>query len=362
MSGTEELKETIQQLEQKLKEAEIKQKEFRVAAENKNPVIIQTKPDKKISKFGISDDVDDWIDTVSCYISKFKTELEKVDFVLNHLEKGPYTEVRFKIDRQKSTASEVFQILQEVYGVKQTLIQLQQEFFTRQQEPDESMTDYSYVLMEKMIVMEKQGSTAFRNTDEMLKERFAEGIRNVNLRRELRRLNREQPKLKFFQLRDHADRWSKDEELAHEVAVQESVTLDNLFHVFQEQQQEIKKLNEAVQTRMRGSRGSRGYPRSRGTSRGRGYHRHFTQRYSQTNNSYGSTRDSEHKKQEGNAMLRETSGPETNQDQRHDNQCDGTFVCFYCGQPNHISRNCIKRKQDQRRQGYKMQTNLHHSK
>ena len=68
----------------------------------------QTKPDKALWKFKEGDDVDDWIETTLSYISRLKKESEKVDMILNFLDRTPYSEVRFRIDREQKQLHQKF--------------------------------------------------------------------------------------------------------------------------------------------------------------------------------------------------------------------------------------------------------------
>jgi enoyl-[acyl-carrier-protein] reductase (NADH) len=103
----EQLNKTIQEL----KAAELKiTKQEEEAKSNSTTVIYQTKPEKSLRKFRESDDVDDWLETMRSYISQLKKESEKVDIIMNFLDYTPYTEVGFRIDRSKATASEVKEV------------------------------------------------------------------------------------------------------------------------------------------------------------------------------------------------------------------------------------------------------------
>ena len=337
----EDLEATVKQLHDKLKTSEKKFAELQSEVRSKQETVVyQTKPDKAVKKFHDSDDIEEWIENIDSYVARFKSNTEKVDFILNHLDKKPYTEVRFRIDRAKATSSEVFKILRIIYGVKETFTQLQQEFFCRQQEAGETIDDYSYVLINMIIKMEKEHRSSVGNTDDLLKERFAEGLRDVTQRREMRRLNQEQRTLKFFEIRDRAKRWSRDEiTKVDEVVTHEANRMDELFETMQEQQQQMQKLSEAIdsQNSHRGNYRGRGRGRYRGR-RGRGYY---------GNNASGSTDQSSPAPREGNDDKEQTTNTDANE----------PFVCFYCQEPNHLQRDCIKRKRD-RRNG---STNYNHS-
>jgi hypothetical protein len=363
--ATASLEATIQKLVDQLKATELKCAKLEGETSRTTSVVYQTKPDKTLKKFKPDDDIDDWIECTESYISRFKTDAEKVDMILHFLDSKPYAEVRFRIDRSRTSSKQIFEILKEVYGLKETWSQLQQQFYSRQQEVGESLEDFSYALMEIMRKMEKMNPSVFQNADELLRERFAEGVHKISLRREMRRLNKERSKLKFCQLRDEAIAWNKDEEskAEEEPLRQESVSstaeIDQLKQAIQEQQQEIHKLGETVykqpQQQSTWSRGrSRGWRRgssryrfrdwNRGQVRGRGQFNH--------NGEYQGEYVSYPKISQNKAAA---TG---NQQQDNRTNLEEPMLCYYCKQPNHVERFCIKKRRDQRAHS----TNYYHSK
>ena len=49
----------------------------------------------------------------------------------------------------KTTSGELLKLLRNTYSIKQTIFELQQEFYAREQLSSESLHDYSQVLMKK---------------------------------------------------------------------------------------------------------------------------------------------------------------------------------------------------------------------
>ena len=373
--SVQELQQRIADLEQQLNAA-AQQQGGATAAQptTASSVIVHTRKEK-IKKFKETDDVEEWIEEVEPCLSKFDTETLKVNFILENLDQRPKTEIRLNIDRSKATSSEVFDILREAYGVKETSIQLQQEFYTRKQQPTESIEDFSYALMDKAINLKKMKLKAFQKPNEILKEVLAEGVNDINLKRELRRLNTEQPTLTMHELMDRATKWDKDKEQQKELDVEtcsQTSTMSTLLQAFQEQQEEIKKLSEAMQSRGRGQNRGRGYYRGqnrgnswsrgqyRGNSRGRGQGRgHSWERgYDQGNNppAQPSTWNGTGQQQP------EAATPQQSPQMENANNGEVTRNnnCFYCNQPNHIQRFCLQKRRDERQQ-YQQSTNYSHS-
>ena len=81
---------------------------------------------------------------------------------------------------------------------------MQQNFYSRQQKVSESVDEYAHALIELILKMEKLNPSLLKKADVLLKERFAEGIFDVSLRREMKRLNKERPDIEFYQIRGEA--------------------------------------------------------------------------------------------------------------------------------------------------------------
>jgi len=180
-----------------------------------------------------------------------------VDCILNNLDNRPYTEVRFRIDRSKVSSVEVFKILSDIYGNKNTFSQLQKKLFSREQQPGESIEEYSYALIDLLIEMEKLDPKLRDNSDQILKDIFSEGVTDIHLKHEMKRLNREKTEQRFFEMRDEAKRWLQDEYIKNrtETVTHETVKVDMLLQALKEQKDEMKKLSEAVYYQPSSNRG-----------------------------------------------------------------------------------------------------------
>ena len=254
----EELEAKFKQLQGKLRDTELRC--AHLEGENKvkeSPIVYHTKTEKLIKKYREGDDIADWIESITNYIAKFTTESEKVDCILNNLDHRPYTEVRFRIDRSKGFPVEVFKILNDIYGNKNTFSQLQKKLFSREQQPGESIDDYSYALIDLLIQMEKMDPKLRDNSDQILKDIFSEGVADIPLKHEMKRLNREKTEQRYFEMRDEAKRWLQDEFIKNrtENVTHETVKVDMLLEAFKEQKEEMKKLSEAVYYQPSSNRG-----------------------------------------------------------------------------------------------------------
>ena len=332
-----ELEAKVKLLEGRLRDAELRNQEL---AADRSPrttnVTVNSFKDRKIANFTSTCDVDEWIQTVKLYIdSKTANEREKVNFVIDHLDEDAKTELRLEIDLTRSTSSEVFQILKNVYSIKDTVFELQQQLYARDQHDNESLSEYSHVLMKKLFSMQKKAPDMYKDTDDILKQRFAEGVSDLSLKRELKRVNRESKSLKFFQVRDIAISWIRDCEIK---AVSESDDMVSLRHTVKLQEQKLEEFTNVFKNQMHVSEQTSFQRRrddhrshSRGRSRGR---RHY-----QSHKSYSNQTDHE-----------QSPHSNTFTDPNHENDSKPVIICHYCNVPNHIAPNCWKRKQDRKKE------------
>jgi hypothetical protein len=85
--------------------------------------------------------------------------------------------------------------------------------------------------------------------DQILKERFADGVRNTNLGRELSRLNIESLMLKFVDFRKRALLWEERErkEVKHKTkASTDEMTSSTVWQLIKEQQKQMEDLKKLV--------------------------------------------------------------------------------------------------------------------
>ena len=296
-------------------------------------VVYQTRPEKTLKKFKENDDIDCWIDIATGFTRRMTTETDKIDLILNFLDKRPLTEIRFRIDRSNATADQVFGILRSIYSPKESLSTLRQKFYSRRQETGESLNEYSYALMEILMIIEQKQNVK-HNMDGELKDRFADGVHDVVLCRELKRLNKERPDLKFFELRDEANEWVSCAPVA-ENATSEVVAandgMQTVLKLLKEQQAEITKLSNAVYNGPpHATAESSGYYRGRGQIRGRG-----------GSHSWNHGRDSEWNSNRGKSSSQHREASVSNTQVSR-----APITCYYCHQPNHVEMHCIKKKQD----------------
>ena len=286
--------------------------------------------EKKFSKFDGSgtEDVRDWGVSMLKYVdARFDDEAEKIEFIIDHLKGNPKTEIKFRARSASTQAKDVIQMLIDVFGDRDRAPKLLQNFYSREQQKEESLEDYSYALIELLTKMDRLEIKQAYNPDVLLKGRFASGVLDIGLRREMQRLNEEHPSMKFHQFREKALRWTEEDPKyscskteASEGTCSKQETTDVLQMmtkqqaIIQEQQKQLAQVSESLK-RLSSSN-------SYGTYRPRGPN---------------TTASQPSKFQSGTRNMQNTFP------QRE------PIVCHYCKQPNHYLKDCLLLKEKEKR-------------
>ncbi|XP_076450748.1 uncharacterized protein LOC143286824 [Babylonia areolata] len=132
-------------------------------------------------------------------------------FVYSHLQGTARRELMLRDLEETNTPEKVINILLGVFGDGRRVTTLLSTFFSRKQLPEESTLDYSHALCSMGRIIRTKSTGAL--TTEMLRDHFIDGLRNLLLKRELRRVVTREPHTTFIQARDEALRlWRELEE------------------------------------------------------------------------------------------------------------------------------------------------------
>ena len=153
--------------------------------------------------------VEEWIRDVKVHLASRSLEGEKaVLFILDHLAGKARLDIIGRLDSMgKDDPDTVFSSLRNTLGDGDTIPQLLQRFFSYTQSPTEDLVSCSLNLLEIYDRIDEHDHTFKSNRNTVLKERLAEAVRDEGLKRELRRLNTENPRLSYFEFRDRGDKW-----------------------------------------------------------------------------------------------------------------------------------------------------------
>lgn len=156
-------------------------------------------------------DIEEWVEEVQLSMrARHLGPNDQACFIYDHLEGEARDEIKYRPRAEREDPECVFAILKELYGCPKSYISLQQEFFSRRQLEGESLQEFSHALcclMEKVV---SSSPTEVNNSDVLLRDHFIEHVNSAGLRRELKRLIRNDPDLSLLDVRREAIRWERE--------------------------------------------------------------------------------------------------------------------------------------------------------
>lgn len=205
----EYLRERIERLSAELESASGLKKE------KTSPAFLLMPSQKRIKSFtGKEGDVllEDWLCDIHASIaSRPLADEDKVHFMFQHLEGAAREEVKLRPECDRNTVEKLVSILQEVFGVKATGVQLQRQFFECKQRSSQSLRDFSHHLMELLNKVVSKCNHLGLSKDRLLCDQFAEGVSDQFLRKHLKKQLRDNPSMPFLRLRREATEWAEED-------------------------------------------------------------------------------------------------------------------------------------------------------
>lgn len=270
--------ETIEQLQAKLSElTEKHDKAMETIAtlktgSNKSYVYVpRERPIQPFSGDPATDgrSVDEFIEEVERVIrARGQSPEEKIDFILSLLRGSALEEIRLCMDGEPKDPSELFTCLREAYAEKRSMAQLLQAFYGRQQREGENFQEYSHALSQILRLALKQRPNAVSDAKAAVRDQFIEGVRDSSLRRELRKMVRDDPQTTLLDVREEAIAWSLEDKSCNTKVVKsrkvacdsirgegqcpdnshekQSTTLEDIVKVVSEQSKAIGELTIAL--------------------------------------------------------------------------------------------------------------------
>lgn len=154
----------------------------------------------------------EWISEVEAYSDTyFADPQEQLIYVTGLLERDIKNELKVRTNIAALTPAQLFRYLREVFGDPLTPRELKLQFAQRKQGPKESVKEFASALVDFMVQIREDANMQHAESEAELKTQFASSCREVGLKHELKRLNREQPRLTFPQLRQQAVEWEEDQ-------------------------------------------------------------------------------------------------------------------------------------------------------
>lgn len=154
---------------------------------------------------------EEWIDEVGTYVhSFFEDDRDRVIFIKGLLERQARNELKVRLDIDSETAQTILMKMKVVFcKTTRSPAELQMTFCQRVQQSGESLQDYTTALVDLMVKLRLHSRLTYEDTDLMLKNQLETGVRSLELKRELRRINEEQPQLAFSDMKNKLELWAE---------------------------------------------------------------------------------------------------------------------------------------------------------
>lgn len=169
--------------------------------------------EKRFGRYGGARDdrvLEDWISDAQRAV-RGQSDAEAVDTLIFHLEGVAKEEVKLRPSSQWSTPSGVFQILREAFSEQLTETQARRRFFARKQGDRETVQDFAHALMVLISRVERLSGEPETDKDVLLKEQFVENLKDLNLRRDIKRWARDHPAATFQEIRLEVHRYMEED-------------------------------------------------------------------------------------------------------------------------------------------------------
>lgn len=153
----------------------------------------------------------EWLDELNAILSyRPYSGADKAAYIYEQLSGEAKQEIRYRSLAERKDPDRILEILKDIYGRPQSLTKLQRQFFDRRQKEGESVREFSHALMAIMEEIKQCPVNAAWSSDSALRDQFAENVFDPSLRRELKRLIRQDSTISFFALRKEALLWAED--------------------------------------------------------------------------------------------------------------------------------------------------------
>ncbi|KAL2086083.1 hypothetical protein ACEWY4_017142 [Coilia grayii] len=155
--------------------------------------------------------IEEWVEEAeSCIRSRHMSNHERAMFLYDHLEGEARNEIKYRPTATREDPAEIVKVLREVYGCAKSYVLWQQRFFDRKQKDNESLFEFSHALMELMEKIKMSKSNCITNPDLVLRDQFCENVNDSTLRRELKKLVRDNAEWTILDVRREATRWVEE--------------------------------------------------------------------------------------------------------------------------------------------------------
>ena len=189
----------------------------------KTVYVAKEKPFTKLSGRPTKDKdpiISDWLEDAREHLVTIPDEKSKIDFLMQNLISPAKDEIRLRPLLERDTADKIMYLIHSIYDGDDSVAQLQELFFRRNQKDAETLQDYSLNLMEIFDQIIKRDNTVLGDKDTVLKDRFIGGIKESHLKREVKRFSFEHKTMKFLEFRQEVLLWVNENTQSWKVKLQ----------------------------------------------------------------------------------------------------------------------------------------------
>ena len=189
----------------------------------KTVYVAKEKPFTKLSGRPTKDKdpiISDWLEAAREHLVTIPDEKSRIDFLMQNLISLAKDEIRLRPLLERDTADKILYLIHSIYDGDDSVTQLQELFFRRNQKDDETLQDYSLNLMKIFDQIIKRDNTVLGDKDNVLKDRFIEGIKEPHLKREVKRFSFEHKTMKFLKFRQEVLLWVNENTQSWKVKLQ----------------------------------------------------------------------------------------------------------------------------------------------
>ena len=126
--------------------------------------------------------ISDWLEDAREHLVTIPDEKSRIDFLMQILISPAKDEIRLRSLLERYTADKIVYLIHSIYDGADSVSQLQELFFQRNQKDDETLQVYSLNLMKMFDQIINRDNTVLGDKDKVLKDRFIEGIKEPHLR------------------------------------------------------------------------------------------------------------------------------------------------------------------------------------
>ncbi|KAL6491489.1 hypothetical protein MHYP_G00018340 [Metynnis hypsauchen] len=147
----------------------------------------------------------EWVDELqNSFNFRRYGQREQAALLYGHLEGEARQEIRHSPSEVRKNPNLILETLKEAYGQPYSLTITQKRFFDRKQKEGEGLREFSHALLALSEDVNRCNGGVELCSDQTIRNQFAENVRDSSLRRELKRLIRQDPEIKFSSLRREA--------------------------------------------------------------------------------------------------------------------------------------------------------------